>query len=678
MNTPQIKPAKPVAILAILTIAIVLISATSLLLTLRARELRHSHQETLSMTNMLMEQTEKNFTGADLVLQGIQERLSSSFGRQLALDSAPVQLLLSSRVAGIKHLSSIFLVDENGTLVNSSREPTVPNLSLADREYFKVFAQGRPDFSYLDKPTRSRIDDRWTLYLARRLEGRDGGFRGVVVAAISIADFAKNLSTVQLDYVRPITIYLSDGTTVATVPLHESAIGKPATELKGQALPTQPKQIVTIKMTGESGGNEVLSVGKIAEFPLLLAVTDIESESLAPWRETAIPLAIGALLVCIFTGLVSIYLIGKLERKEALTEELHLANHRYQHTVDSVMDAIVAVDEKMFIILFNPAAEKMFGRSAQDALGQPLDILIPQRLRTVHVTHMSQFNGVDSSQPRTVVPQRSIVGLRADGTEFPIESTFSKSVVNGQMQMTAVLRDASEKRKTELELREANSQLRELTYSLTRVREQERTRISRELHDDLGQQLTGLKLSLSWLGNRIKEGRETAAQNVDDMRHQLDAAIVSVRRIAAELRPRVLDDLDFAEALTWQTAEFTRHSGLEVSLNLEAEDLIKDNETATEMFRIVQEALTNIVRHAQATKVSIDLNAHDEKIFLSIRDNGVGFDSAVRKGGVGLVGMRERCASIGGEFGIVSQEGVGSTIVVAIPMAQAQEKEVQA
>jgi PAS domain S-box-containing protein len=555
---------------------------------------------------------------------------------------------------------------------------SIAPLSLADRQYFKVFAQGRPDFAYLDKPGRSRIDNVWTLYMARRVADRNGGFRGVLVAAISIPDFEKSFSTVQLDYTRPIGVYTSDGTLVASLPHRESQIGKTAPELAQATLPTKPKQIVIINSRNPAGGVEKDYVGKLADFPLMLGVTDLEQQSLLPWRDIAIPVASGAVLISIFTGLVASYLIGKLRRKDALTEALNSANDRYQHTVDSVMDAIVAVDEDMTILLFNPAAELMFGHKAVDAVGQSLDILIPQRYRMVHGTHMMAFAGPEQVLPRTVVPQRDIVGVRANGTEFPIESTFSKSVVDGHLQMTAVLRDATQKRNTEQELRDANSQLRELSNSLTQVRELERTRISRELHDDLGQQLTGLKLSLSWLGNRIKEGRETAAQNVDDMRHQLDSAIASVRRIAAELRPRVLDDMDFAEALTWQTREFTRHSGLDVSLNLEEGEQIKDNEVGTALFRIVQEALTNVVRYAQASQVRISLTQRDEMLVLSIQDNGIGFDSSVRKGGVGLVGMRERCTSIGGQFSILSQPNGGTTIVVTVPLAFLQAKEAAA
>ncbi len=665
----QIRPVRSVAILATLTIAIIVVSAASLLVSLRSRELLHARQETISLTQMLMEQTEKNFAAADLTLQGVQERLASPFGRQLALDSAGVQLLLNSRASGLKYLSSIFLVDENGTLVNSSREASIPPIALGDRNYFKVFAQGRPDFAYLDKPTRSRIDGVWSIYLARRLGSAKGGFRGVVVAAISIPDFERNFNTLQLDYVRPIAVYMADGTLVASLPRRDSLIGLRGPELAYETLPAKAKQIFTISGSSDVGGAQTLYLGKLADFPLMLGVTDIEDQSLAAWRDTAIPVASGALLVSLFTGLVAMYLIGKLQRKEALTVALNSANDRYQHTVDSVMDAIVAVDEGMIIILFNPAAERMFGYTAQSILGRQLDLLIPARYRSDHVTHMHSFTGPVHDLPRTVVPQRDIVGLRADGSEFPIESTFSKSVVEGHLQMTAVLRDATQKRVAEQELRDANRQLRELSNSLAQVREQERTRISRELHDDLGQQLTGLKLSLSWLGNRIKEGRETAAQNVDDMRYQLDTAIASVRRIAAELRPRVLDDLDFAEALTWQTREFMRHSGLEVTLNLEAVALIRNNETATALFRIVQEALTNVVRHAQATQVHIGLRAQADQVVLTVQDNGVGFDSSLRKSGVGLVGMRERCSAIGGKFCITSQVGQGTRVEVSVPLA---------
>jgi signal transduction histidine kinase len=269
-----------------------------------------------------------------------------------------------------------------------------------------------------------------------------------------------------------------------------------------------------------------------------------------------------------------------------------------------------------------------------------------------------------------MAPQMEIWGLRRNGEEFALESTISHSTIGGQLQMTAVLRDVTQRRKAEAELRMVNGQLRELSVSLQGVREEERKRISRELHDDLGQQLTGLKLSLSWLGSRLKEGRATAVQDVDEMRRQLDTAIGSVRRIAAELRPRVLDDLDFREALTWQMQEFFKHSGIQIELDLQDADQIRDDALATALFRIVQEALTNVVRHAAADKVLVSLHAAGAQLLLRISDNGAGFDSRVACGGVGLVSMRERCSAVGASFQVHSSPGNGTHIEVAIPIQQ--------
>jgi PAS domain S-box-containing protein len=665
----EFKPVRYVRLLALLTIMAIIFSVGFLLWSLRDRELNHAHLETISLTRMLMEQTEKNLESTDMLLQSIQERLLTSFGSKLPLDSDTVRLLLSSRVAGTKHLRSIFVVDANGMLVNSSRDLTGQPISLADRDYFKVFENGRPDFVYLSKPVRSRLDNIWTLTLSRRLTDREGHLRGVVVAAIIIDDFESTLSTVQIDYPRPIGIYMMDGTLVASVPHRENQIATLAPELRRDDLPTKSQQIRVLSQTNERTGKESIAIGKLTSFPLLISVTDVEKLSLASWRDTAIPITAGAVLVCIFTALMAAYLVNKLQGKQALTIALSAADERYQHTVNSVMDAIVAVDEDMHIIMFNPSAEAMFGLEASKALGQPIEVLMPERLRSVHRRHMQGFSASEKAS-RAMAPQMEIFGVRSNGTEFPLESTISHSMIGGKLQMTAVLRDVTERRKTESTLRTVNTQLRELSANLQNVREEERKRFSRELHDDLGQRLTGLKLSLSWMASRLKEGKPTAVSDVDEMRHQMDAAIGSVRRIAAELRPRVMDDLDFKEALTWQTQEFFKHSGIQIELDLRAAEKVTEDGLATALFRIVQESLTNVVRHAAADKVVVSLLYANDQLTLAIRDNGRGFDWEGTAGGVGLVSMRERCGAIGAVFKVNSYPGAGTLIEITVPMTE--------
>ena len=264
-----------------------------------------------------------------------------------------------------------------------------------------------------------------------------------------------------------------------------------------------------------------------------------------------------------------------------------------------------------------------------------------------------------------------ISGLRADGTEFPIESTISQTLIEGKPQLTAVLRDITQRRRAEEDLREMNRQLRSLSASLQDVREQERARIAMELHDDLGQQLTGLKLELSWLSGRVKEGRQATAEEVGAMRQLLDTAIASVRRIATELRPLILDDLGFGEAVAWQTAEFAKRSGLKVDLDLQAQALVKDDVVATALFRIVQESLTNVVRHAGASSVQVRLTSDEDHLVLTVCDNGGGIVAGGRSGtGIGLVSMRERATALGGQLKIAGEPGAGTTIEVILPLAR--------
>ena len=211
-----------------------------------------------------------------------------------------------------------------------------------------------------------------------------------------------------------------------------------------------------------------------------------------------------------------------------------------------------------------------------------------------------------------------------------------------------------------------NRQLRGLSESLENIREQERARIARELHDDLGQQLTGLKLELTWLNNRVKDGHTPPLEQIAEMKRQLDEAIASVRRISTELRPIILDDLGFAEAVKWLVNEFTKRTHVTVNLDLEAEVCVSHKDLATAFFRIVQESLTNITRHAGATQVDISLHKDDEHLVLTISDDGQGLPSDLQPGGFGLVSMRERANSLGAKFSITNGKLKGVTIQVQL------------
>ncbi len=663
----QLRQFHYVGLLGALSIAALTITVSVLLWGLRERELSHARLESVALAKMLISETDQGLDSVDLVLRAVQERLSNSFGSQFGLDSAVTQLLLASRASGLWQLGSIFLVDKRGILVNSSRLDAGMGLDLHDRAYFKAFIADPELRSFIEAPVRGRLDGRWAMYMARPLHFADGKLRGLVVAAMNLPEFEAKYRTRILDYERPISLLAADGRLLAGYPHRENMIGAIPPELHNEVLPRIPGAVRFVEHLSGDGERQTFALGRLEKYPFLITVTDDETLSLAPWREIAYPIGLGALLVGVFTAAVALYLIRKAEGREELADALRDATELYQHTVDSVMDAIVTIDAAHNVILFNPAAERMFDLKKEDVLGRSFEMLIPERVREGHQGYVAGF-AVDSGGPRAMAPQLEISGRRRDGSEFPIESTISRSLIGGSLQMSAVLRDVTLHRRAEAGLRELNEQLRKLSASLQDVREQERTRIANELHDDLGQQLTGLKLSLSWLGTRLKEGRSATPDMVDEMRVMLDAAIASVKRLASELRPLILDDLGFAEAIAFQSREFAKHSHLEMVLNLTAAPLVSGDANQTALFRIVQESLNNIVRHAAATAVHIDLIEEGDALVLRVSDNGKGVAAGVRQGGIGLVSMRERAIAIGARFEIISQTGKGTTVQVTVPL----------
>jgi PAS domain S-box-containing protein len=227
--------------------------------------------------------------------------------------------------------------------------------------------------------------------------------------------------------------------------------------------------------------------------------------------------------------------------------------------------------------------------------------------------------------------------------------------------------DITEKLEAIREFRKTTAQLRQLSDHLLNIRETERTNIAREIHDELGQQLTILKMDISWLNQKLQKYEDASVlEKTADTLKLLNETIKSVRRIATELRPSMLDDLGLIEALEWQSKEFEKRSGITITFITSVSHLPVTNAVATSLFRIYQEALTNIARHANAKTVFSKLQVANDQVILTITDDGAGFDmqSLGFKKTLGLLGMKERTLMIGGRFEINSKAGKGTTIVV--------------
>lgn len=332
--------------------------------------------------------------------------------------------------------------------------------------------------------------------------------------------------------------------------------------------------------------------------------------------------------------------------------------------LDSAMDGIISVDDAQRIVLYNRAAEKMFGWAGAEVHGKPLDMLIPARYRGTHDQQVRRF-GATGTTSRRMGDTTVLYALRRDGTEFPIDASISQLNTDEGKLYTVILRDVTERVR-------AREELAAFAAESAGVREQEKSRIARELHDELAQSLTALKMDTIWLREHATPSDAAVQEKIAQMLAMLDAAVASTRRIAADLRPLVLDDLGLLPAIEWVVQNFTQRTGVPCRLEVD-ESLELDEPYATGIFRIVQESLQNVAKHAGATEVRVELQPRHDHLLLRVQDNGVGFRPADprKPQSLGLVGLRERAHLMQGQLRVDSSPGAGTRIEARIPLRKA-------
>jgi PAS domain S-box-containing protein len=232
------------------------------------------------------------------------------------------------------------------------------------------------------------------------------------------------------------------------------------------------------------------------------------------------------------------------------------------------------------------------------------------------------------------------------------------------------LQDLTDRVKSEMALRRAEQQLRDLAIELQTIREGERARIAREIHDELGQSLTALKMELAWVRTRLPQQAPELTSTVTQMLSQVDGTIETVRRIATELRPHVLDTLGLIAALEWQVGEFERRTKIACSLRVDGDQPRIDTAQATAVFRIVQESLTNVARHGRASRAEVCVGRECGRLIVRVRDDGCGLseDSLATSRSLGILGMRERAAAAGGTLSISTAPNRGTVVTVQVPL----------
>jgi PAS domain S-box-containing protein len=345
---------------------------------------------------------------------------------------------------------------------------------------------------------------------------------------------------------------------------------------------------------------------------------------------------------------------------------------KFNHAVMSSMgEGLYTLDTRGLVTYVNAAAERLFGWPSEELLGRKMHDVTHYQHPDGSPFPADQCAGLQVLQKGTVLSNHEDVFIRKDGTFFPVMYSSSPITSDGDIiGLVVVFRDMTTQKQAEEALFKSREELRSLAARLQAVREEERTELAREIHDELSGTLTALKMDLSLLPDRAAKDRYLFLEKLNSMSELIDCTLAHVHTIVTELRPAVLDKLGLVAAIEWQSREFYERSGIVCELHLPTGDISLDSYRSTAVFRIFQEALTNVARHAQATKVVIDLKSETGNLILTVRDNGKGIDERVIDAphSMGLLGMRERALSFGGTAEVASLPRQGTLVTVRIPI----------
>ena len=394
-----------------------------------------------------------------------------------------------------------------------------------------------------------------------------------------------------------------------------------------------------------------------------LLITIREKDRIVSWREADIyKLPLGE-IVAIYDDVT--------ESKKA-EEAVLKSEEKFRTLVTTAPDGIVLTDSDGKIIELNEAFASIFGYTREEMLGVNMPKFLPEaghngdRFVNVFVNGSGEY-------------PKELIAKTKDGKEVPIELALEslKDQNGNTTNMIAVLRDITDRKKFEDELKNSREQLRQRAIHLESAREEERKRIAFEIHDELGYALTALKLDVSWLSDKMGSSQQPLIKRFDAMEDLIETTIKKVRTISTKLRPSILDHFGVVAAIEWQANEFQRRTGVRCIMNLKAKELKLNDNHATAIFRIFQETLTNVARHSKATRINVDLKAEDGNLSLRVVDNGIGIspDKLKSQKTYGLLGIRERANFMGGKVRIEAIDDGGTAVFLTVPLANLEEKD---
>lgn len=345
-----------------------------------------------------------------------------------------------------------------------------------------------------------------------------------------------------------------------------------------------------------------------------------------------------------------------------------LSPEEYRLVFEAAPDGILVVDDEGRIRDLNPQLEDLFEYDRSELLGREVELLVPDRIRSEHRGHRHEYQ--ESPHRRPMGIGMRLTGRKKDGTEFPVEISLSPVRRDDEVHVIAVVRDVTERLR-----------LRRFGTRTLKAAEDERRRLARELHDDTAQRLATVLLRLRLAGN--VEDDEGQRAILDEIRDEIHATMEGIRRIARGLRPPALEDVGLVAAIQAHVRGTSEASEVDVRLETEGDPAELNRRLSPDqrliVYRVIQEALSNAVRHSRTDRAMVRLGADGDRLRVVVEDRGKGFDPAAvrRRGeGLGLVGMEERVTSVGGRLELDSEYGRGTRVVAEIPIRNATREEV--
>lgn len=365
--------------------------------------------------------------------------------------------------------------------------------------------------------------------------------------------------------------------------------------------------------------------------------------------------------------MATVYDITLRNQAKAALEE---SEARMRAIFETAVDAIITIDEQGIIERTNPAAERLFGYAQSELVGRNVSVLMPSPYREKHDDYLVHYR--KTGEKRIIGIGREVKGQKKDGTVFPIELSVAEMWFGTRRMFTGMVRDISERKQAEAALRQSQEELRQLAAYQERLKEEERKRIAQEIHDELGALLTSIKAHVSVSVERSMQVQREADPLLKEALDLADTAIKTVRKVISDLRPSVLDQLGVWAALEWYAEQIGARARLqcECLIEPEAQSIELSQDRSTMLFRIVQEALTNVVRHAKASRAEVRVRRANDHILAIVQDNGCGIDTdrLMNRESWGILGMYERARYFGGELRITGTPGRGTEVALRLPM----------